>query len=196
LYFLKNESKNMNNMKRRDFVKIALLSVPLLSCSNSTITKLGSNIDKDSQEVMNLLFKIKPDTRSIFDRAAGILIMPSITKASFGVGGSYGEGVLQIKGASVDYYSVASASYGLQLGAFKYSHVLFFMTQEALRDFRTIDGWEVGADAEVTFRDKGYSYGVSSNTITKPIYGIIFGQVGVMAGASLEGAKYSRLIRG
>jgi lipid-binding SYLF domain-containing protein len=196
LYFLKNESKNMNNMKRRDFVKIALLSVPLLSCSNSTITKLGSNIDKDSQEAMNLLFKIKPDTRSIFDRAAGILIMPSITKASFGVGGSYGEGVLQIKGASVDYYSVASASYGLQLGAFKYSHVLFFMTQEALRDFRTIDGWEVGADAEVTFRDKGYSYGVSSNTITKPIYGIIFGQVGVMAGASLEGAKYSRLIRG
>jgi lipid-binding SYLF domain-containing protein len=196
LYFLKNESKKMNNMKRRDFVKIALLSVPLLSCSNSTITKLGSNIDKESQEAMNLLFKIKPDTRSIFDRAAGILIMPSITKASFGVGGSYGEGVLQIKGASVDYYSVASASYGLQLGAFKYSHVLFFMTQEALRDFRTIDGWEVGADAEVTFRDKGYSYGVSSNTITKPIYGVIFGQVGVMAGASLEGAKYSRLIRG
>ena len=191
-----NNMNNMNNMKRRDFVKIALLSVPLLSCSNSTITKLGSNIDKESREAMNLLFKIKPDTRSIFDRAAGILIMPSITKASFGVGGSYGEGVLQIKGASVDYYSVASASYGLQLGAFKYSHVLFFMTQEALRDFRTIDGWEVGADAEVTFRDKGYSYRVSSNTITKPIYGIIFGQVGVMAGASLEGAKYSRLIRG
>ena len=187
---------NMNKMKRRDFVKIALLSVPLFSCSNSTITKLGSDIDKDAKEAMNLLFKIKPDTRSIFDRAAGILIMPSITKASFGIGGSYGEGVLQIKGASVDYYSVASASYGLQLGAFKYSHVLFFMTQEALRDFRTIDGWEVGADAEVTFRDKGYSYGVSSNTITKPIYGIIFGQVGVMAGASLEGAKYSRLIRG
>ena len=186
----------MINIKRRDFVKIALLSFPLLSCSNNTITKLGSNIDKDSQEAMDLLFKIKPDTRSIFDRAAGILIMPSITKASFGVGGSYGEGVLQIKGASVDYYSVASASYGLQLGAFKYSHVLFFMTQEALRDFRTIDGWEVGADAEVTFRNKGYSYGVSSNTITKPIYGIISGQVGVMAGASLEGAKYSRLIRG
>ena len=70
------------------------------------------------------------------------------------------------------------------------------MTQEALRDFRTIDGWEIGADAEVTFRDKGYSYGVSSNTVTKPIYGIAFGQIGVMAGASLEGAKYSRLIRG
>ena len=186
----------MNDIKRRNFFTLALLSIPLLSCSNNTITKIGSDIDRDASEAMRVLFQLKPDTKSIFERAAGVLIMPRITKASFGVGGSYGEGVLQIKGASVDYYSAASASYGLQVGAFKYSHVLFFMTQEALRDFRTIDGWEIGADAEVTFRDKGYSYGVSSNTITKPIYGVVFGQVGIMAGASLEGAKYSRLIRG
>ena len=186
----------MNKMKRRDFLNFALLSIPLLGCSGNTITQLGTDIDKDASKAMRLLFQMNPNTKSIFDRAAGVLIMPKITKASFGVGGSYGEGVLQIKGASVDYYSVASASYGLQLGAVKYSHVLFFMTQEALRDFRTIDGWEIGADAEVTFRDKGYSYGVSSNTVTKPIYGLVFGQVGIMAGASLEGAKYSRLIRG
>lgn len=186
----------MNNIKRRDFIKVALLSVPLLGCSSNTITKLGSDIDRDAAEAMKLLFQTNSDTESIYERAAGVLIMPSIAKASFGLGGAYGEGVLQIRGASVDYYSVASASYGLQLGAIKYSHVLFFMTQEALRDFRTIDGWEIGADAEVTFKDKGYSYGVSSNTVTKPIYGVVFGQVGMMAGASLEGAKYSRLIRG
>jgi lipid-binding SYLF domain-containing protein len=186
----------MNNIERRNFLLASLISIPIISCSSSTITKLGSDIDRDSSEALRQLFLINPDTKSIFNRAAGVLIMPSITKASFGLGGSYGEGVLQIKNASVDYYSVASASYGLQLGAFKYSHVLFFMTQEALRDFRTIDGWEIGADAEVTFKDKGYSYGVSSNTVTKPIYGVVFGQIGIMAGASLEGAKYSRLIRG
>ena len=186
----------MSNIKRRDFFSLALLSVPLFGCSTNTITKLGRDIDRDASEAMSLLLKTNPDTQSIFDRAAGVLIMPSITKASFGLGGSYGEGVLRIKGAPVDYYSVASASYGLQIGAFKYSHVLFFMTEEALRDFRTTDGWEIGADAEVSLRDKGYSYGVSSNTVTKPIYGEVFGQVGVMAGASLEGAKYSRLIRG
>jgi lipid-binding SYLF domain-containing protein len=186
----------MNYIKRRDFLNIALVTMPMLSCSNNTITQLGTDIDKNASKALNLLFQINPDTRSIHERAAGVLIMPSITKASFGIGGAYGEGVLQIKDASVDYYSVASASYGLQFGAFKYSHILFFMTQEALRDFRTIDGWEIGADAEVTFRDKGYSYGVSSNTVTKPIYGVVFGQVGIMAGASLEGAKYSRLIRG
>ena len=186
----------MSNINRRQFFTSAIVTIPLISCSTNTITKSAGDIDKDASEAMELLYSTNPDTQSIYERAAGVLIMPSITKASFGIGGAYGEGVLRINGASIDYYSVASASYGVQLGALKYSHVLFFMTQEALREFRTIDGWEIGADAEVTFREKGYSYGVSSNTVTKPIYGVIFGQVGVMAGASLEGAKYSRLIRG
>ena len=186
----------MNNIGRRNFFSGAIMSVSLIGCSNNTITRSGSDIERDAEDAMDLLYKTNPDTRSIYNRAAGVLIMPSITKASFGIGGAYGEGVLQIKGASIDYYSVASASYGIQLGALRYSHVLFFMTQEALRDFRTVDGWEIGADAEVAFRKKGYSYGFSSNKVTKPIYGVIFGQVGVIAGASLEGAKYSRLIRG
>ncbi len=186
----------MNSIKRRHFFLGSLFSIPFFGCANNSITKSGGDIDREASEAMRLLYEINPDTPSIFERAAGVLIMPNITKASFGVGGSYGEGVLQIRGASIDYYSVASASYGPQIGALKYNHVLFFMTQESLRDFRTIDGWEIGADAEVTFREKGYSYGISSNTVTKPIYGIIFGQRGVMAGASLEGAKYSRLIRG
>ena len=121
--------------------------------------------------------------------------MPKITKAGFIFGGSYGEGVLKIGGASVDFYSVASASYGYQIGALQYSHVIFFMTEDALKTFRVTDGWEIGADAEVFFRKTGASLGVTNNTLTKPIYAIVFGQKGVIAGASLEGAKYSRLIR-
>ena len=182
-------------MVNRRKVIVGSIMLSLAGCS-STITKTGQDIDREAEKALDLLFSLNPDSKSIFDKAAGVLIIPNVNKASFGIGGSYGEGVLKINGASVDYYSVASASYGLQLGAQKFNHVLFFMTQESLRDFRTIDGWEIGADAEVAFRDVGYSYSVSSNTVTKPIYGIVFGQVGVMAGASLEGAKYSRLIRG
>mgnify|MGYP001232723340 FL=1 len=189
----------MQNFNRRSLLLLSMSSLVALGisgCKTNSVTKTAFDIDNASESVLKKLFSLNPDSVSVFDRAAGVLIMPSITKAGFGLGGSYGEGVLQIRGVSVDYYSVASASYGFQLGAQQYSHVLFFMTQEALRDFRTIDGWEIGADAEVTFRDAGYAYGISSNTVTKPIYGIIFNQKGIMAGASLEGAKYSRLIRG
>ena len=78
------------------------------------------------------------------------------------LGGAYGEGVLRINEAPIDYYSLASASYGPQIGAQQYSNIIFFMTEEALKDFRIKDGWELGADAEVVFRDKGYSLGISS----------------------------------
>ena len=69
------------------------------------------------------------------------------------------------------------------------------MTEEALQKFRVTDGWELGADAEVVFRDTGYSISVSSKTISKPVYAVVFDQKGLLAGTSLVGAKYSRLIR-
>lgn len=168
----------------------------ITSCISNNVNNSGAKTENLSNLTLEEVFKLDPDTKSIYEKAAGVLIMPKVSKASFLLGGSYGEGVLKIGNATVDFYSIASASYGLQVGAQQSSHILFFMTKEALRDFRTIDGWEVGADAEVTIRDKGYSYTVSSNTISKPIYAVVLNQKGLMAGASLEGAKYSRLIRG
>ncbi len=189
----------MIKVTRRGYLSRVIIGAALISisaCKSNTLTKSGLEIENDAKKALETLFKLDKDSKSVYERAAGVLIMPTVSKASFVVGGAYGEGVLRIGGAPVDYYSIASASYGLQLGAQTYSHVLFFMTQEALREFRTTDGWQVGVDAEVTVRDKGYSYEVSSNTLSKPIYGIAYGQKGLIAGASFEGAKYSRLIRG
>ncbi len=68
--------------------------------------------------------------------------MPLVTEVGFGLGGSFGRGALQVGGATVDYYSAAAASAGLQVGAQQYSHVLFFMTPEALMEFAPRpDGW-------------------------------------------------------
>lgn len=186
------------NKSRRKLLFIGSSSIFLnsfLGCSINNNTNSGNEIISNADEALENLFSIAPDSYSIYEKSAGTLIMPKITKAGFVFGGSYGEGVLKIGGAPVDFYSVASASYGYQLGALQYSHVIFFMTEDALKTFRITDGWEIGADAEVFFRKKGASLGFTNNTLTKPIYAIIFGQKGVIAGASLEGAKYSRLIR-
>ena len=187
----------MNNSSRRVFLvgSSAFLVNSLIGCSTGNSTNTGSEIIEKADEALENLFSIAPDSYSIYEKSAGTLIIPKITKAGFIFGGSYGEGVLKIGGAPVDFYSVASASYGYQIGALQYSHVIFFMTEDALKTFRITDGWEIGADAEVFFRKKGGSLGFTNNTLTKPIYAIVFGQKGVIAGASLEGAKYSRLIR-
>ena len=167
----------------------------LISCQNIAEESTGNIINRDAEIALQKLFELDPDTVSIYKNSAGTIIIPRITKAGFVLGGSYGEGVLRINEAPIDYYSIASASYGLQVGAQRYSNIIFFMTQEALRSFRVKDGWELGADAEVVFKDKGYSLGISSNTITQPIYAVVFDQKGLLAGTSLEGAKFSRLVR-
>ena len=181
--------------KIKTYFFLSIIIFFLLSCQNTEEKNSGSVINRDAELVLQTLFEIDPDTISIYKNAPATLIIPRITKAGFVLGGAYGEGVLRINEAPVDYYSLASASYGLQIGAQQYSNIIFFMTEEALQNFRIKDGWELGADAEVVFRDRGYSIGVSSKTISKPVYALVFDQKGLLAGTSLVGAKFSRLIR-
>ena len=143
--------------KIENCIFLTIISFLLLSCQNVDQINSGSVINRDAELVLQTLFEIDPDTVSIYKNAPATLIIPRITKAGLMLGGAYGEGVLRIDEAPVDYYSLASASYGFQIGAQQYSNIVFFMTQEALQKFRVTDGWELGADAEVVFRDKGLS---------------------------------------
>ena len=45
------------------------------------------------------------------NKAKGVLVFPTVTKAGLGVGGEYGTGALRIGGKSVQYYNIASASW-------------------------------------------------------------------------------------
>ena len=186
---------NLQLKRIRTCILLLICTFFMLSCQSTVQKTSGSIINRDAELVLQTLFEIDPDTISIYKNAPATLIIPRITKAGLVLGGAYGEGVLRINEAPVDYYSLASASYGFQIGAQQYSNIIFFMTEEALQKFRVKDGWELGADAEVVFRDKGYSIGVSSKTISKPVYAIVFDQKGLLAGTSLVGAKFSRLIR-
>lgn len=131
----------------------------------------------------------------LMERAKGYLIMADVKKAGLIVGGEYGEGTLFVGGAPVEYYSVAAASLGLQAGVQRSHQAIFFLTEQALQRFRTADGWQAGADIEITVPDDGIGLNVSTTTANRPVIGFVFGREGLMAGASLAGAKYSRIYR-
>ena len=59
------------------------------------------------------------------------LVFPTVVKAGFGIGGEYGEGVLQIRGQTAGYYNIISGSIGFQLGAQARSVIIMFMTEQA-----------------------------------------------------------------
>lgn len=147
------------------------------------------------------LYAEVPGAQDLSQRAKAMLIMPQIIKGGFILGGAYGEGALKINDPTggynntAGYYSVAAASIGLQAGVQETNHVLFFLTDAALATFRNSDGWEIGADAEVTVPDHGVNIGVNSTEFEQPVVGIVFGEDGLLLGASLEGAKYSQIAR-
>jgi len=184
----------MKNLTRRSFMATGALT--LAGCAgDGRVSGTGDQIDGHVAVALEEMYTTFPGSREFAARAAGVLVVPNVTKAGLFLAGSYGEGALIIGGATVEYYSFASASFGLQIGAQQSRQVLFFMTTDVLRDFRTSDGFELGVDAEVAVQEEGASIGLSSTTSNKPILGIVFGQRGFLAGASFEGAKYSRLIR-
>lgn len=166
----------------------------LAGCNNGLATNATQTLEGRVNSTLNELFTKYPNARPLVDNARGVLIMPVMTQAGFGVGGSYGEGALRVGGKTVDYYSATQASIGFQAGARQYAHVLVFQTDRALAEFRAAPGWVAGAGAFYALPEEGMTVGTDTITRDHPVVAMIFGQTGIMAGAAIEGTKYTRVI--
>ncbi|MGA9251624.1 MAG: YSC84-related protein [Roseobacter sp.] len=183
------------NVTRRVFTMGALSGIGLTAaCGNGIGNSNAAELDVRVDSTLAQMYQLYPNTKELADKASGMLVMPIVTEAGFGFGGAYGQGALRIQGATVDYYSLTEGSWGLQIGAQQYSHVLFFMTDEALASFRQSPGWAVGADIKYVISDVGDGAAASSTTALSPVLAAVFNRGGLFAGAALEGNKYSRII--
>ena len=187
-----NESGKMH-ISRRGFLALSGAGM-LAACDNSIGSNGGVQIDARADAALEFLHKNYPGTIDLTNNSAGVLVMPLITEAGLGVGGAYGRGVLRVGGASVDYYAAAQGSFGLQIGAQQYAHVLFFTTQPALQEFRSSPGWEAGADLEYVYQNQGENAQATTTTELSPVQAVVFGQAGLLLGATLKGTKYTRII--
>jgi len=129
----------------------------------------------------------------LLERASGVLVFPTVIKAGVGFGGEYGEGSLRIGGKTVDYYSTAAASFGLQFGAQSKTVMLVFLDEQALKKFRQSAGWKAGVDGSVALVAVGAGGAIDMTKINDPIVGFVFGQKGLMYNLTLEGSKFTRI---
>ena len=183
----------MTRLSRRSFA-LGAAALPLAACGNGIGSQGAATIDARVASTLNFMYRTYPGTTDLRDKASGVLVMPLVTEVGLGLGGSFGRGALQIQGSTVDYYSAASGSAGLQIGAQQYSTVLFFMTQEALIDFRRANGWAAGADIEYALQGTGETLRAETTTSLAPVIAVVFAQAGFRAGATIEGTKYTRII--
>lgn len=180
-------------LSRRTMLSGAGATALLAACGNGVGGNGAAQIDARVDATKQFLDARYPGTLELTQKSYGVLYMPLMTEAGFFVGGAYGRGALRIDGVTVDYYSATEASYGLQIGAQQYGHALFFMTQAALEEFRRSDGWVAGVDIRYATPDQGGSIGADT-TQSDPVIALVFGQQGLMAGASVAGTKYTRII--
>ena len=185
-------------ISRRNFVVLGAGAMGLAACDAGLLGNgIGSNgaakIDARVDATRDYLYSVYPNTRAIAQNARGILYMPLVTEMGIGIGGSFGRGALRINDVTVDYYSATSASIGLQIGAQQYAHAIFFMTDEALQNFRRSNGWVAGAGVEYATPEEGGNFG-KDTTELDPVTVFVFGQQGLIVGATIEGVKYSRII--
>jgi lipid-binding SYLF domain-containing protein len=171
---------------------IGLILLSLVA-STAAFAHSKAELDASAGKALKHFYALNSANRELASKAAGILIFSRVTKGGAGVAGEFGEGVLQRKGTTVDYYSVGSASVGLTLGLAHHSEIIMFMTQGALDRFMASAGWSVGADTAVAIVSEGSGGQYDSAVTGKPILGFVFGEKGLIGDFSLEGSKITKI---
>ena len=160
---------------------------------NQSAAATAAEINRDAKSALEKLYAKSPKAKTLGEKAKGILVFPSITKAGFMAGGQYGEGGLIKDGKTVGYYNTLQASYGLQAGIQKYGYALFLMTDSALKWIDKSDGWEIGTGPTIVVTDAGASGSLTTTTAQSEIYAFFFDQKGLMGGLGLQGTKITKI---
>jgi lipid-binding SYLF domain-containing protein len=184
-------------LNRRTLLAAFVTAVVCSTGAFSTVATAATaeDLDRDSAQALQLLYKTHTIALDISKRAKAVLVFPNIVKAGLVFGGSYGEGVL-MKGPKVaDYYNSVGGSWGLQAGAQSYGYAVFLMTDEAVAYLDKSHGWEIGVGPTVVMVNEGVAKNLSSSTLKESAYAFIFDQQGLMASLSIEGTKISRIKR-
>jgi lipid-binding SYLF domain-containing protein len=192
----------MASVARRTVLVASIAVLGIAGCSNtegpvsaSTTAGGGSRAEliARSEAALNDLYAKKPDTRRLGERAKAVLVFPNILKAGLGIGGMGGNGTMFEGGRPVGFYNIAGASFGFQAGAQEFSQAYFFNTEEALKTFRETKGFQAGAGATAVAADFGANAALTTSTMQKPVVVATWSQAGLMAGATIEGAKITEI---
>lgn len=176
----------------------ALAATPLAAApalSTVAYAATAEDLNRDSQQALQTLYKTHPGAEALSHRAKAILIFPNMVKAGLVFGGAYGEGELEQGGKVDGYYNSITGSWGFQAGAQSYGYVVFLMSNKAVRYIHQTHGWEIGVGPTVAVVDEGLAKNLSTSTLKDDAYAFIFNQQGLMAGVSIEGTKISRINR-
>ncbi len=131
------------------------------------------------------------NSRDLFQTARGVMVVPQLVKGGFWIGGEGGNGVLMARHgehwSNPAFYTLASASFGLQIGLEVAEVVLFVMSQRALNAWMQ-DEVKIGGQAGLTVLVLGSNASAAATTHANVDVIAWAKAKGAYAGITLEGS--------
>ena len=151
---------------------------------------------KEAGEVMKEILNIPDDIpQDLLDKAECIVVLPSVKKGAFGVGGSYGRGVMICRSGehytgpwgAPALYALEGVSIGFQLGGQATDFVLLVMNPKGARSLLS-SKVKLGADASAAAGPKGRTAEGATDVVMNAEILSYSRNKGLFAGVSLEGS--------
>src|ERR1700722_1963445 len=151
---------------------------------------------KDAGVVLKEILNIPEDIpQDLLDKAECIVVLPSVKKGAFGVGGSYGRGVMICRGGehykgrwgAPALYALEGVSIGFQLGGQATDFVLLVMNPKGAESL-LYSKVKLGADASAAAGPKGRTAEGATDIVMSAEILSYSRNKGLFAGISLEGS--------
>jgi len=151
---------------------------------------------KESATVIHQILDV-PDNipQNLLDDAKCVVVLPSVAKAAFGVGGRYGHGAMVCRTGPhftgpwgpPAMYSLEGGSFGFQIGGEATDVVLLIMNNSGVRSLLQ-SKVKLGVGASIAAGPKGRTAGASTDAYMRAEILSYSRARGVFAGVSLKGA--------
>jgi SH3 domain-containing YSC84-like protein 1 len=186
-------------------VLAALLAfvVSLAGCAEMRRDERSTAVDLVNQATETVQrFKGMPDLQKFAEympTARGIIVLPSVIKGGFMLGGEGGNGVMMVKlddgsWSHPAFYILGAASFGIQMGLQDTEIVLVLRSSNAVAAVLEHQG-KLGADAGITIGTVGQGAEISTTTnIGVDVLAFANSKIGLFGGAALEGAVLARRV--
>lgn len=151
---------------------------------------------KESGEVLKEILNIPDDIpQELLDKAECLVILPSVKKGAFGIGGSFGRGVMICRSGQhytglwgpPAMYALEGVNIGFQLGGQATDFVLLVMNPKGARSLLS-SKVKLGADASAAAGPKGRSSEAATDVVMNAEILSYSRAKGLFAGISLEGS--------
>jgi lipid-binding SYLF domain-containing protein len=175
------------------YMSLAMCALPILAADDSTKeSDRLSNCGTVMSEILNVPDDIPQD---LLRKAECVIVYPSVLKAAFVVGGSYGRGAMtcrtgaNFKGpwSAPSMMALEGGSFGLQIGGQATDFVLLVMNDRGAQSILS-SKVKLGGDASVSAGPKGRTASAESDVTLRAEVLSYSRSRGLFAGISLEGS--------